>query len=66
MAKMFEIIERVGISTENISEAVKIAVFEANKEKPVSWFSVEEQRGRVNSDGKIEFQVSLKIGRKIN
>ena len=66
MAKTFEIIERVGISSENISEAVKIAVFEANKEKPVAWFSVEEERGRVNSDGKIEFQVTLKIGRKIN
>lgn len=66
MAKSFEIIERVGISTENVSDAIKIAVFEANKEKPVAWFNVEETRGRLTSDGKIEFQVALQIGRKIN
>ncbi len=65
MAKSFEVIERVGLSTESISEAVKNVVFEANKEAPVGWFNVTEERGRVTSDGKIEFQVTLKIGRKL-
>ena len=66
MTKTFEVIERVGLSTENISEAIKTAVFEANKEAPVGWFNVIEERGRITSEGKIEFQVTLKIGRKHN
>jgi flavin-binding protein dodecin len=65
MAKSFEIIERVGISNENASDAIKKVIMEANTEGGVSWFEVIEQRGRVNSDEKIEFQVTVKIGRKI-
>jgi len=66
MSKTFEIIERVGISTESITEAVKTAVLEANRDKKVSWFEVVEERGRITSEGKVEFQVTLKIGRKPN
>lgn len=66
MSKNFELIERVGISQESISDAIKSVVEEANKEKKVAWFEVIEQRGRLTSDGKIEFQVKVKIGRKIN
>lgn len=66
MSKTFEIIERVGISTESTTEAIKNAVLDANKENKVSWFEVVEERGRVTSEGKVEFQVTLKIGRKPN
>lgn len=66
MSKSFEIIERVGISTESTTEAVKSAVLEANQEKKVAWFEVVEHRGRVTSDGKVEFQVTVKIGRKLS
>ncbi len=66
MSKTFEIIERVGISTESATEAIKNAVLDANKENKVSWFEVVEERGRVTSEGKVEFQVTLKIGRKPN
>jgi flavin-binding protein dodecin len=66
MSKSFEIIERVGISTESSSEAVKNAVLEANSDKRVAWFEVVEQRGRITSEGKVEFQVTVKIGRKLN
>ncbi|MBK7103939.1 MAG: dodecin domain-containing protein [Ignavibacteriae bacterium] len=66
MSKSFEIINRVGISNESISDAVKVAINEAKSDGGVSWFEVVEQRGRVTSDDKIEFQVTLKIGRKIN
>ena len=65
MSKTFEIIERVGISTESISDAVKSVLTEANAEKKVGWFEVIEQRGRITNDGKIEFQVTVKIGRKL-
>ena len=66
MSKTFEIIERVGISNERNSDAVKKVVMEANTEGGVSWFEVVEQRGRVTQDEKIEYQVTVKIGRKIN
>lgn len=65
MSKTFEIIERVGISTESTTEAIKSVIEEAHKEKPVAWFEVTEPRGRVTQDGKIEFQVTVKIGRKL-
>lgn len=65
MSKNFEVIERVGISTESFTEAVKSAVSEANVENAVSWFEVTEQRGRVTPEGKIEFQATVKMGRKI-
>ena len=57
MSKSFEIVERVGLSLDSTSDAVKNAVLEANEEKKVSWFEVVEQRGRVTSDGKIEFLI---------
>ena len=64
MSKSFEIIERVGISYESSSDAIKKVVMEAKLERGVSWFEVVEQRGRVTNDDKIEFQVTVKIGRK--
>jgi len=66
MAESFEIIERVGVSSESIADAVKNVVKEANNEKKVSWFEITEQRGRITDDGKVEFQIKVKIGRKLN
>ena len=66
MSKSFEIIERVGISTESASDAIKSALKEANDEKKVGWFEVLEQRGRITQDGEIEFQVTVKVGRKLD
>lgn len=66
MSKVFEIIELVGISSESASDAVKNVVLEANKVNPVAWFNVVEERGRITPENNIEFQVTVKIGRKIN
>ncbi|MCX6168547.1 MAG: dodecin domain-containing protein [Ignavibacteriales bacterium] len=66
MSKTFEVIERVGISTESIAQAVKDVVLEANAEKKVGWFEIIEERGRVTSDDKVEFQIKVRIGRKLN
>lgn len=66
MSKSFEIIERVGISYESATDAIKKVVMEAHTEGGVSWFEVAEHRGRVTHDDKIEFQVTVKIGRKID
>ncbi len=66
MAGSFEIIERVGISNVSSSDAIKNAVKQANEEKKVGWFEVVEERGRVTQEGDIEYQVTVKIGRKLN
>jgi len=66
MSKTFEIIEVVGVSTISLSEAILTAVKEANGNKQVSWFNVIEERGRVTPEGEVEFQVTLKIGRKLS
>ena len=65
MASSFEVVERVGISTESSSDAVKKVVSEANEQKKVGWFEVIEERGRVTQEGEIEFQVRVKIGWKL-
>ncbi len=60
-----KIIERVGISNKSASEAIESVVLEVHKQNSISWFEVLEQRGRVTNENKIEFQVTVKIGRKI-
>ncbi len=62
----FEVVERVGVSTESIAKAVKSVVLEANQEKKVGWFEVIEERGRVTENDEVEFQVKVKIGWKLN
>jgi flavin-binding protein dodecin len=57
-----DIIEKVGISTESYSDAVKKILKEVQRECRVNWFQVVEQRGRVSTDGEIEFQVIVKMG----
>jgi flavin-binding protein dodecin len=64
MAKSFEIIEKVGISKKCSCDAIEQLIKNVNKEKKVSWFEVKEERGRVDENGDIEFQVTLKIGIK--
>ncbi|MBU2491386.1 MAG: dodecin domain-containing protein [Bacteroidetes bacterium] len=66
MSNNFEVIERVGISYESSSDAIKSVVNEANNEKKIGWFEVIEERGRVTGDGKVEFQVKVRLGRKLD
>jgi len=65
MATNFELVERIGISSVSISDAIKSAVFEARKERPVAWFEVASIRGRIDDHGDLEYQVTVKIGRKL-
>lgn len=66
MPGTFKIIELVGTSQVSFAEAVKAAVAEASATvRHMDWFEVVDQRGRI-SDGKVtEFQVTVKIGFKI-
>ncbi len=66
MASTYKKIEIVGSSPVSFAEAVKNGVAEAAKTvHHMDWFEVVEERGRI-ADGKVqEFQVTIKIGFKI-
>ena len=66
MSGTYKKIELVGTSPVSFAEAVKAAVAEASKTvRHMNWFEVVEQRGFIK-DGKVaEFQVTVRIGFKI-
>ncbi len=66
MAGTYKKIEIVGTSPNSFAEAVKSAIVEAAQTvRGMSWFEVVEQRGAIK-DGKVsEFQVTLRVGFKI-
>jgi len=66
MAGIYKITEVVGTSRSSFAEAVREAVDEAAKTvRQMAWFEVVEQRGRI-AEGKVaEFQVTIKIGFKL-
>jgi len=63
---IYKKIEIVGTSKNSFADAVKAAVVEAGKSvRHMSWFEVAEQRGAIK-DGKVsEFQVTLRVGFKL-
>ena len=66
MPGIFKIIELVGTSPVSFAEAVKAAVAEASATvRHMDWFEVVNQRGRIVNDKVDEFQVTVKIGFKI-
>jgi len=66
MSGTYKKIEIVGTSTVGISEAIRSAVKEAGRTvRHMNWFEVVETRGRI-ADGNVEeFQVTLRIGFKL-
>ena len=66
MSGTYKKVELVGTSPVSFAEAVKSAIEEASKTvRHMSWFEVVEQRGAVR-DGKVaEFQVTIRIGFKV-
>lgn len=66
MAGVYKKVELVGTSPASFAEAVKVAVEEAAKTiRHMDWFEVVEERGRIH-DGKVaEFQVTIRIGFKL-
>ena len=66
MSGTYKVIELVGTSPVSFAEAVKSAVAEASKTvRHMDWFEMVNERGCI-VDGKVaEFQVTLKVGFKI-
>ena len=67
MPGTYKKIEIVGTSPISFAEAVKSAVADASKTvRRMDWFEVVEERGRI-ADGKVaEFQVTIRIGFKLD
>lgn len=66
MAGIYKIVEVVGTSPQSFAEAVKSAVVEAARTiRHMDWFEVIDQRGRIVDGAVAEFQVTLKVGFKI-
>ena len=66
MSGTYKVIELVGTSAVSFAEAAKSAVAEASKTvRHMNWFEVVNERGCI-AEGKVaEFQVTLKVGFKI-
>jgi hypothetical protein len=66
MPGTYKLIELVGTSSTTFADAVRNAVAEASKTvRNLSWFEVVEQRGSI-VDGEVkEFQVTIKVGFKV-
>jgi flavin-binding protein dodecin len=67
MSGIYKLIDVVGTSPNSFAEAVKNAVVEAAKTvHHMNWFEVVEERGAIK-DGKVaEFQVTIRIGFKLD
>jgi hypothetical protein len=66
MAGVYKKIEVVGTSKESFADATRVAVAEAAKTvKNMSWFEVAEMRGAVKGSQVSEFQVTVRIGFKV-
>ena len=65
MASTYKLVELVGVSDVGVDDAIKNAITRANESlKGLDWFEVTETRGVINN-GRITFQVTLKIGFRI-
>jgi hypothetical protein len=66
MSGVYKKIDVVGTSTESFAAATKVAISEAGKTvKNMSWFEVAEMRGAIRDGQVSEFQVTVRIGFRI-
>lgn len=65
--KVYRVTEVVGTSDESIQHAVRTAVKRANETlRNLDWFEVSEIRGTIKDGNVEEFQVSVKIGFRLD
>lgn len=64
---VYSVSEIVGSSAEGIDDAIKGAVSRAAKTlHNLDWFEVTGMRGRIEDDGRCLFQVTLKVGFRLD
>ena len=63
---VYKTIELTGTSAASIEEAVQTAIRTASKSvRNMSWFEVAETRGKIKENKVAEWQVTVKVGFKI-
>ncbi|MGD2105350.1 MAG: dodecin family protein [Anaerolineae bacterium] len=61
--KVYKKIEVVGTSRMNLEDAIQNAVAKSAKSiRELSWFEVDEIRGRIEEDNVTQWQVTVRIG----
>ena len=64
---VYSISEIVGSSTEGIDDAIKGAIGRASKTlHNLDWFQVSDIRGRIEENQQCHFQVTLKVGFRLD
>lgn len=64
---IYSISEIVGSSTESIDDAIRGAVARASKTlHNLDWFEVSDIRGRIEDNARCHFQVTLKVGFRLD
>ena len=64
---IYSVSEIVGSSAESIDDAIKGAIGRASKTlHNLDWFEVSDIRGRIEGDERIHFQVTLKVGFRLD
>jgi dodecin len=64
---IYSISEIVGSSPDSIDDAIRSAVGRASKTlHNLDWFEVTAMRGRIDDDGHCHFQVTLKVGFRLD
>jgi flavin-binding protein dodecin len=63
----YSVTEIVGSSAEGIDDAIKGAISRASKTlHNLDWFEVTGMRGRIEDDGRCHFQVTVKVGFRLD
>jgi flavin-binding protein dodecin len=66
MPSIYKMLEMVGTSPNSYADATRVAVAEAAKTvRHMEWFEVIKESGRIKDGQVAEFQVTLKIGFKL-
>lgn len=64
---VYSVSEIVGTSTESIDDAIRGAIGRASKTlHNLDWFQVSDVRGRIEDQGRCRFQVTLKVGFRLD
>ncbi|WP_068148016.1 dodecin [Rhodococcoides corynebacterioides] len=63
---VYRVTEIVGTSTEGVDDAIRKAIARANESlRELDWFEVVETRGHIENGAVAHFQVTLKVGFKL-
>lgn len=64
--RTYKLIELVGVSDKDVSEAIRNAVHRAGETlRGLDWFQVQEIRGTIANGDVAQFQVTVKVGFRV-